>query len=793
MFTQRWHYFLAFVIGLGLVGAALAGLAAVLVYPNLPSLESLKDYHPKIPLRIYSADGALLGEFGEERRAFVPIAEVPKQMQQAILAAEDERFYEHGGVDTLGVLRAAVANVLTGGASQGASTITMQVARNFFLTRERTFTRKFSEALLAIKIEHNLSKDKILELYINQIYLGQRAYGFEAAARTYFGKPLKQLSVAETAMLAGLPKGPSLYNPVVNPQRATARQHYVLGRMNKLGFISDSVYQEALKEKLNISKEKRPVDVPADYVAEMVRQALVQQYGEESLYNSGYKVYTTILRAHQEAANRALWNGVMNYDERHGYRGPEKIVQLPSDPDERKDFVRDSLRGLDTINGLTPAIVLSVKPTEISAMLADGKKIEISGKGLNLASRWLNPKTPASKRLAAGSVIRALQTRDGNWKISQLPEVEAAFVSIDPSSGAITSLVGGFDYGRNKFNHVIQAWRQPGSSFKPFIYAAALEKGYTPASIIDDAPLSLSADEAGGTPWEPKNYDGSYLGPVRMRVALTKSLNLVSIRILQGIGPEYARDYVRKFGFDPSRQPPYLTLALGAGSTTPLELAGAYSVFANTGFRVTPYLIDKVIDPNGRIIMQSKPVTVENGAPRVLDPRVAFLTTSMMQDVVRHGTAASVNQLGRSDLAGKTGTTNDQRDGWFAGFNPTLVGVAWVGFDQPKSLGPGETGSQAALPIWIDFMGKALSKVPQQGFAVPDGVVTATIDPTTGQILPDGSTGIPEYFLQETLPNQNAPAIPGMPEFPPLPGAGAPASPAQHPQPDAPLFPGQSI
>ncbi len=760
MFSQRWHYVLAFVLGIGTVGAALAGLAAALIYPNLPSLESLTDYRPKIPLRIYSSDGALLAEYGEERRAFVPITDVPEQMKQAILAAEDERFYEHGGVDTLGVFRAAAANVLAGGTSQGASTITMQVARNFFLTRERTFTRKFSEALLAIKIEHNLSKDKILELYINQIFLGQRAYGFEAAARTYFGKKLKALSIAETAMLAGLPKGPSLYNPVVNPQRATARQQYVLGRMRKLGFIDEASYQRALKEKLVIRREKRPVDVPADYAAEMVRQTLVKQYGEEALYNSGYKVYTTILRKHQEAANRALWRGVLDYDSRHGYRGPEKIIRLPIDQQAREKLIHDTLRSIESVNGVTPAVVISAKPTAVSAVLPDGKKIDMGGAALKLAEKWLSMKTPAGKRLYPGAVIRVLQNKDGDWKISQLPEVEAALVSVDPHTGAITSLVGGFDYHRNKFNHVTQAWRQPGSSFKPFIYAAALEKGYTPASIIEDAPISLSADEAGGTPWEPKNYDGTYSGPVRMRVALTKSLNLVSIRLLQGISPEYARDYIRRFGFDPSRHPPYLTMALGAGSTNPLQMAGAYAVFANSGYRISPYLIERVVAPDGKVLMQSRPVTVAAGAVRVLDPRVAFLATSMMQDVARRGTAARIGQLGRFDLAGKTGTTNDQRDGWFAGFNPNLVAVSWIGYDQPKSLGAGETAAQSALPIWMDFMGRVLTGVPQKGFAVPEGVVAATIDPATGQILPEGSTGLTEYFLHESLGDASPAAEP---------------------------------
>jgi penicillin-binding protein 1A len=702
----------------------------------------------------------LLAEFGEERRAFVPINQVPKLMQQAIIAAEDERFYQHGGVDTLGVLRAAGANILSGGASQGASTITMQVARNFFLTRERTLTRKFSEALLAIKIEHNLPKDKILELYINQIYLGQRAYGFEAAARTYFGKGMKDLSIAETAMLAGLPKGPSLYNPVINPLRATARQHYVLARMRKLSFIDEKSYQQALNEKLIVRREKRAVDVPADYAAEMIRQTLVQKYGEETLYNSGYKVITTIRRRHQEAANLALWLGVMDYDERHGYRGPEKILRLPAEGEARDQFILETLRGIDSVNGLVPAIVISANSKTLAAILPDGKRAEVTGTSLKLADAWLNEKAKSGKRIYPGALIRLWQNKDGTWKISQLPEIEAAFIAIAPDSGAITALVGGFDYTRNKFNHVTQAWRQPGSSFKPFIYSAALEKGFTPATIIEDAPLTLTAEEAGGTPWEPQNYDGTFSGPVRMRTALTKSLNLVSIRILQSIGPDYARDYAQRFGFDPSRHPPYLTMALGAGSATPLQMAAAYSVFANTGYRVTPYLIEKVYDGNGKLLMESRPQTVASGAPRVIDARNAFLMTSMMQDVARRGTAARVSQLGRSDLAGKTGTTNDQRDGWFAGYSPDLVAVAWIGFDQPKSLGPGETGAASALPIWIKFMGRALANTAQKPFTPPEGVVSATIDPETGAQLAEGAAGgITEYFYQENLPQSQNPLL----------------------------------
>lgn len=757
MFSKWWHYALAFGLGLSIVGTALAGLAAALIYPNLPPLEALTDYKPKQPLRIFSSDGALIGEFGEERRVFIPIANVPERMKQAIIAAEDERFYQHGGVDTLGILRAATANLVSGGAKEGASTITMQVARNFFLSREKTLTRKMSEILLALKIEHNLSKDKILELYINQIYLGQRAYGFGAAARTYFGKPLDKLSLAETAMLAGLPKGPSLYNPVINPQRAEARQHYVLERMKSLRMISEAEFRQALNEKLIVRKEKQIVDVSAAYVAEMVRQTLFQQYGE-SLYSTGFKVYTTIKKDQQAAANLAVQNGLMNYDQRHSYRGPEKHLNLPADAASRDAMITEALDDFDAVNGLQPAVLIDISSKSLIAALPSGNHAEITPAGFKLASGWIGNKAASrGRQLTVGDVVRVIRDKDGKWRLGQVPDAEAALVAIDTSTGGITALVGGFDFSRNKFNHATQAWRQPGSSFKPFIYSAALEKGYTPATIIDDAPLSLSAEEAGGTAWEPRNFDDKYSGPVRMRTALTRSLNMVSIRILQGIGPYYARDYIKRFGFDPARHPPYLTMALGAGSVTPLQLAGGYTVFANKGYAVKPYLIERVLDGKNQVLMQAKPFRPGIEAPRVLDARNAFIMSSMMQDVVRFGTAARASQLGRSDLAGKTGTTNEQRDGWFAGFNPNLVAVAWIGFDQPRSLGPGETGAQAALPIWIDFMAKALSSIPQQPFTPPPGVITARISPETGAPAPEGEPGMTEYFYQEYAPAQGLP------------------------------------
>ncbi|MGA9165680.1 MAG: penicillin-binding protein 1A [Thiobacillus sp.] len=790
MFSKWWHYALALIVSLGVVGTALAGLAAALIYPNLPPLEALTDYKPKLPLRVYTADGALIGEFGEERRAFIAIDKVPPYMKQAIIAAEDERFYSHGGVDTLGILRAAASNLLSGGAKEGASTITMQVARNFFLSNEKTFTRKLSEVMLAMKIEHNLSKDKILELYINQIYLGQRTYGFEAAARTYFGKPMRELSLAEFAMLAGLPKAPSRYNPVVNFPRAKTRQEYVLKRMLALKFIDEPTWQAAVKQKLVIRQARQQTDVAADYAAEMVRQALFEKYGE-SIYSSGYKAVTTLRRAQQAAANLAVWRGIVDYDQRHGYRGPEKQISLPADKVERAAAIANVLEDLEPVSDMQPAVVLSANAQLIRAQLQDGTVAEIAGNSLPWIANWVAGKK--GRQLTPGSVVRVQAVGSKpQWRLAQLPEIEAALVALNPNDGAITALVGGFDFNRNKFNHVTQAWRQPGSSFKPFIYSAALEKGYTPATMIDNMPLTLAAEEAGGTAWEPKNYDGSSSGPVRMRTALTKSLNLVSVRILQGIGPYYARDYIRHFGFDPARHPPYLTMALGAGSVTPLQMAAAYGVFANGGFSVKPYLIDKVTDKDGHLLMQASPQKVGGNAPRVIDPRNAWLMTSMMQDVVRYGTAARAGQLERSDLAGKTGTTNDARDTWFAGYNPDLVAITWMGYDQPRSLGHGETGAQSALPIWINFMGPALRGVPQTGWAMPAGIVAVDIDPATGarfsptivdellgDLLGNKATRMTEHFYQEFPP-------------PETPAANSGAKPAAPAEPET-AFPGEPL
>jgi len=749
---KRWLLFPAAALaGTALAGLAVLGFVLLLTYPNLPSIASLTEYQPKIPLRVYTADGVLIGEFGEERRSFVKIEEVPMIMQQAILAAEDERFYQHTGVDYLGVLRAAYSNLAAGGKAQGASTITMQVARNFFLSREKTLTRKLYEALLAFKIESSLTKDQILELYINQIYLGQRAYGFGAAAQVYFGKTLGQLNVAETAMLAGLPKAPSLFNPVVNPKRAKQRQLYVLRRMHDLGHIDDAQYAEAQKAPLSVKKggDTNEYAVHAEYVAEMVRQMLYERYPED-VYSRGFRVYTTITRLDQEAAYAALRSGLLEYDRRHGYRGAEAYVDLKNkDEEEYEEILQDH----PDSDSLLAALVVEAAPKQVKAYRRGGETVTISGEGLRFAARMLDNSAPLNRRIRRGSIIRIEKDAKDRWQIVQLPEAEAAFISVNPQNGAVRSLVGGFDFARNQYNHVTQAWRQPGSSFKPFIYSAALEKGFTPATVINDAPVVVDAAMTGGQVWEPKNYDGKYEGPMRMRTALAKSKNMVSIRVLQAIGTQYAQDYITRFGFDAERHPPYLTLALGAGSVTPWQMARAYSVFATAGYRIEPYIVQKVVDDRGNVLAEAQPAQAGDESLRVIDVRNAFIMDSMMHDVIRYGTGARAMSLGRYDLAGKTGTTNDYVDAWFAGYHPTLVSIAWMGFDQPKKLGPNETGSVAALPIWIDYMAKALVGAPVMVMNPPEGIVSARVN-ENGFQAPDGR---PEYFFRENVPPEQPP------------------------------------
>ena len=740
--------------------------AAVVVYPTLPSLEVLTDYQPKIPLRVYSSEGALLGEFGEERRAFVAIAKVPKPMVSAILAAEDERFYHHRGVDYIGVGRAALSNFVSGGVRQGASTITMQVARNFFLTKERTLTRKFNEMLLAFKIEASLTKDEILQLYVNQIYLGQRAYGFAAASQTYFGKPLEKLTLAEYAMLAGLPKAPSSFNPIANPKRAQLRQLYVLRRMRELGMISDAQYSEAERQPIVVKRGAIDFAVHAEHFAEMVRQAVYERYKDDT-YSRGIRVYTTLSATHQEAAYRAVREGVQAYDRRHGYRGPEGYAELPAKANE--EALEEALQDVADNGDLPAAIVTDASPKLVTAYRRGGETLRISGDGLRFAARMLGEKVNPNQRIRRGAIIRVHQNAKEQWEIAQLPLVESALVSVDPRDGAIRTLVGGFDFNRNQYNHVTQALRQPGSSFKPFIYSAALEKGFTASTIINDAPLTFSAAQTGSEPWEPRNYDGRFDGPMRLRTALVKSKNLISVRILQAIGPQYAQDYIKRFGFDPKLHPPYLTMALGAGNVTPLQMAQAYTVFANGGYRVPPYFIERIEDNRGNVLAQAKPQKAGEGAERVIDPRNAFIMNSIMRDVVRMGTAARAMRLGRSDLAGKTGTTNDFIDAWFCGFNPGLVAIAWIGFDQPQTLGRNETGGSAALPIWMGYMGAALKGVAEHTFSPPPGVVAVKVNAETGTRAEEFEAGVVEYFYQEFPPPEAAPLIgfPGNSERPP--------------------------
>ena len=740
-------------LGLPLLGAAAIAVAASFAWPQLPSLEAIADYKPHIPLRVYTADGALIGEFGEERRTFIAIRDVPDNLKYAILSAEDDRFFEHSGVDVSGLLRATLLN-LVGASKQGGSTITMQVARNFYLSREKTVSRKLYEILLSLKIEHNLSKEQILEVYINQIYLGQRAYGFASASQAYFGKPLDKISLAETTMLAGLPKAPSKYNPVANPERAIARQHYVLRRMHELGRIDDQALETALKEPLRLIIGKNAVQpiaqqLHAEFVAEMARQLAYEQFKEDT-YISGIKVITTITKADQQAAYEALRRNLIDYERRHGYRGAEAHVDLNRLQGEADDTLEDLIEPFPDLDEMRAAIVIEASRQKIRAYLRGGETIEISGDPLKYVAPMLAENAPQQKRIAPGALIRVVKSSKG-WLVVQPPEVEGAFVSVDSHDGAIRSLVGGFDFNRNKFNHATLAWRQPGSSFKPFIFSAAIDKGFTPGSVFDDAPLSFSSEATGSQAWNPGNYDGKYEGPMSMRTALAKSKNMVAIRVLQAITPAYAQDYVTsRFGFDPAKNPPYLTLALGSGAVTPWQMASAYAIFANGGYRVRPYIVKEMLDTNGKVLAKVDPPQAgSDESERVLDPRNVYLMDMMMKDVVRRGTAGKAMSLGRSDLAGKTGTTNEYVDAWFCGYQPSLVGIAWVGFDQPKKLGSNETGGVLALPIWIDYMRQALKNKPEQHMVPPSGLV---------EVRPTFDKEGPDYIYEEHLPRDSSEA-----------------------------------
>jgi penicillin-binding protein 1A len=708
------------VLAFAVIVALLGAYAVIFMKPRLPSLDAITDYHPKMPLRIYSADHVLMGEFGEEKRSLVKLDEIPANVKNAVLAIEDARFYQHGGVDYFGIARAAISDLLHGGAKQGASTITMQVARNVFLSSEKTYSRKIYEILLAGEIESALTKDQILEVYMNQIYLGQRAFGFAAAARVYFGRELKDITLAQAAMLAGLPKAPSAYNPVINPKRAQVRQQYILKRMLALQFITQAQYDQAIAEDIQVKRPGDQYGVHAEYVNEMVRLMMYAQY-KDDIYTRGINVTTTINAADQRAAYLAVRNGVMDYDRRHGYRGPEETVSLPSDPEQRTQAIDDALDDHPDSDDIVAAVVTAADPKQIRAIMRDDSIVTLSGEALRFVASALSPKASAALRIREGAVIRLRRDAKQNWQIVQLPQVEATLVALNPQDGAIRSLVGGFDFVQNKFNHVTQAWRQPGSTFKPFIYSAALEKGFAPSSIVNDAPVSYPGGP-GQDKWEPRD-DEAPAGPMPLRVALQKSVNLVSIRLLDAIGVPYAQQFITQhFGFDVDKTPPYLPLALGAGQTTPLQLAAAYSVFANGGYTVNPYLIASVTDARGKLLSRAEPLIATQNAPRAIDERNSYVMTSMLQSVAQRGTGARTNSLHRTDLAGKTGTTNDAVDGWFAGYQHNLTTVVWMGYDQPKSLGTKEFGAQLALPIWVEYMGSALKGVPIYKAPMPDGI-----------------------------------------------------------------------
>ena len=708
----------------GVVSVLMAvGIALAVAYPNLPDVTGLADYRPKLPLRVLTAEGQLIGEFGEERRNLLTINEIPEVMKNAVLAIEDARFFEHSGVDYRGMIRAALAN-LRQAKSQGASTITMQVARNVYLSAEKSYTRKIYEVLLTFKLEHLLTKEQILEIYMNQIFLGQRAYGFSSAAQIYFGKALKDVTVAEAAMLAGLPQAPSAYNPVRNPRRARARQLHIIDRMVENRFITAEQAEEAKSEELRLRPVGGTTQVHAEFVAEMVRQSIVTQYGEEA-YTRGLVVTTSLKQAEQVAAYRAVRQGVLDYERRQFYRGPELFIDLPSDKTALDEAVDDALTERPDNDDLLSAVVLEVGPKRVLAVRQDGEPFEITGEGLKPVQSGLSDKAGPNIKIRPGAVIRVVQTGDKAWRITQLPDVESAFVAMDPRTGKIVALVGGFDFQKSKFNHVTQAWRQPGSSFKPFIYSAALEKGLTPMTVVNDAPLFYSADATGGKPWEPKNYDGQFEGPLSVRRALAKSKNIVSIRVLQLVGTQSAQQWVGRFGFDIDKHPPYLTMALGAGSVTPMQMAVGYGVFANGGYRVAPTLITRVADHKGKVIYEAPESTLTE-EQRAIEPRNAFIMNSLLQEITRSGTAARAQAtLKRTDVFGKTGTTNDSVDAWFVGYQPTLVAAAWVGYDTPRNLGSRETGGGLSLPIWISFMSQALKDVPVAQYAPPPGVINA--------------------------------------------------------------------
>ena len=763
-----------------LLGIILVITSTIVVYaylvPSLPDAHSLKQTQLQIPLKVFSQEGELIAEFGDKRRTPVDYKEIPPQLIEAVLAAEDDRFFDHPGVDYQGLIRAGYSLLTTGKKSQGGSTITMQLARNFFLSTEKTFLRKLNEIILAIKIEQVLTKEEILTLYLNKIYLGKRAYGIAAAAEVYYGKSLEELSLAETAMIAGLPKAPSRYNPITNPDRAILRRNYVLRRMSELNYISEENYQQAVAAITTAQYHQRKVDVKAPYAAEMVREKLVRRYGE-SVYSSGYQVYTTIQSHHQHAANDALQKALLDYDKRHGYRGA--IAQVSASKVNEPEQV---LSTFSPIGPLHPGLVVSITRTSATVHLKAQATTQLSLNKMRWAKpyRSVNSLGPVPKQVSdivsVGDIAYFYQDNEGEWQLTQLPEAQGALVSLNPEDGAITAINGGFDYYRSKYNRATQSKRQPGSGFKPFLYSAAIESGYTAATIINDAPVVLDDPNIADT-WRPSNYSGKFYGPTRLRSALTHSRNLVSIRLLRDISVPYTRSYAELFGFTEQQMPNNLSLALGSGSASPLEMATAYAVFANGGYRVSPYLIKRIVTHQGDIVMEASPATVcpyctdignssdstqtTIAADRVISPQQAYLMNSLLRDVIQLGTGRKALQLGRYDLAGKTGTTNDQVDAWFNGFHPSLVAVSWVGFDTPSTLGRYETGGKAALPMWIDFMAQALSDVTSSPLELPDNMATVKIHPQTGLLAQaDDPEAIFEDFRLEYIPTHYHQSLP---------------------------------
>jgi len=728
-------------------------LLSILIYTTiiteLPNTASLKNINYQTPLKIYSHNNVLIDQFGEKKRTPISYNKVPPQLLNAFIASEDQRFYNHHGVDLRGLLRAIFKLVISGKKKQGGSTITMQVARNFLLTREKTYIRKIKEIILALKIENELTKNEILELYINKIFLGRKAYGVVAAAEVYYGKPLAKLSLAQLAMVAGLPKAPSSLNPINDPDRALIRRNYVLNRMLTLGYINQVEFDDAHAQPITASRQKQLGTVTAPYFSDMVRIKVIDLLGDKA-YESGLKVYTTLNIKLQKTATSALRNALHNYEERHGYRAE------PIDPLRTSQYIGDTIL----------ATIKAVNPDQITAQLADKTTIIISRKNFKwaLPSQSTNPKNTVEENFQPDTLVRVRQSRNGQWRLSQEPEVEGALISIDPQTGAIISLVGGFDFKRSKFNRATQLKRQPGSGFKPILYTTALENGYTLASIINDAPIVYES-QSNKTEWRPENYSGKFFGPTRLRTALRKSRNLISIRLLREIGIAKIISTAQRFGLSESQLPNNLTLALGSGTASPLEMARIFSVFANGGFLIEPYAISRIENSQGEIIFQTQrkvacttcKVTQQhknNYAPRIISPEISFLMNSLLQDVISRGTARRAKSLGRKDLAGKTGTTNQQRDAWFNGFSPKITTITWVGFDDSKPLGKKETGGRTSLPMWIDYMKTALQEHPEESFTPPKGIVKSYINPTTG--LPEKPTkkGIWEYFRQELAPRK---------------------------------------